>query len=92
MVSRDDDRRNLSDTEPFELSQTKADGAVGGVRAVEEIPRVDDVIGIGFEYRIDHLSKSIVKIAFTLIDTYFIDDLKIVKPQMGVGEMEDSQR
>jgi hypothetical protein len=92
VIPRDDDRRDLSDTKTFELSETKADSTVGGVRAVEEIARMDDIIGFGFEYRIDHLRKGVVKIGFALVDTCFIDDLKIVKPQMGVGEMEDSQR
>ncbi len=80
MVPRDDDRRDLGDAEPFELAEAKADGTVGRVRAVEEITRVDDVIGSGFQYRIDHLGKGVVKIGFALIDTGFINDLKIVVP------------
>ena len=79
MVPRNNDRRDLSDAETFELGQTKTDGAVGGVRAVEEIPRVDDVIRFNYQYRINYLGKGIVKIGFTLIDTEIIDNLKIVK-------------
>lgn len=91
MVPCNNDCRDLSDAETFELGHTKADSAVGGMRAVEEITRMDDIIGFGVEYRIDHLCKGIVKIGFSLIDTVFIDDLKIVKPKMGVGEVEYSQ-
>lgn len=92
VVSRDDDRRDLRDTEPFELAEAKADGAVGRVGSVEEVARVDDVIGSGFQYRVDDLGKGVVEIGFALIDSLNIQYLKIVKPQMGVGEMEDSQR
>lgn len=92
MVSRDDDRLYLGDTETFELGQTKADGTVRGVRAVEEVARMDDIIGFSLDNSIDYLGKGIVKIGFALVDTGFIDDLKIVKPQMGIGEMKNSQR
>lgn len=79
VIPCDNNRRDLSDTKTFELSETKTDGAVGGVRAVKEISRVDHVIGICLEYRIDYLGKGIVKICFALVDTGFIEYLKIVK-------------
>ena len=54
-----------------------------------EVACMDNIIGFSLDYCINYLGKCIVKICFALIDTGLIDDLKIVKTQMGVGEMND---
>ena len=79
VVSCDNDRLDLSNAKTFELAEAKTDGTVGGVRAMEEVACVDDIIGFNLDYVINYLGKGIVKIGFTLIDTKIIDNLKIVK-------------